>query len=104
MKDLRISMVILALAAASASAQVALEFDEVDVNGDDVLSFAEFQSALPTLVVSDANGDGMLNQVEVERALPDLSFRANGFQGGMALVSDEEYRLILSMLRLDGES
>ncbi|HWK54510.1 MAG TPA: hypothetical protein VNR18_09075 [Hyphomicrobiales bacterium] len=97
----RLSLVSLALAATGALAQTALEFSKVDRNGDGVLSLAEFQSALPTLVVSDTNGDGMLSQSEVERALPTLNFSANGFQGGEAFIGRGEFALLLNALHLN---
>jgi hypothetical protein len=92
------------LASALVLAETAPSFFIADENRDGVLSIKEVKVSLPTLEVADTNADGLLNQSEAESVIPGLMFSANGFAGGMGLVSEFEYGLILKTLGLQEET
>lgn len=92
-----LSLSILALAATAACAE-SPQFSSVDANDDGALSLTEFQSVMPTVAITDVNGDGMVNQGELEAVIPELAFVDHGFQGGAALVGEEEYDHIIEVL------
>lgn len=83
----------------SAQAQELPDFDDVDTDGNGLLSIEEAREAFPGVDVRDSNGDGWLNHAEIEASLDGLDLYPDEVGGEMySVIGVYNYGRIVSHL------